>query len=118
MEGYVAEAPGANVFMEKDGKLLTPQPGNILPGITRATVFEICERLNIPVEEKQISLEELRQADGAFFCGTAAEIIGIEKLDNNPFKKVWNESIGSIIQKEYKDLVTGKKRKEKLEAIN
>lgn len=118
MEGYVAEAPGANVFMEKDGKLLTPQQGNILPGITRATVFEICERLNIPVEEKQISLEELRQADGAFFCGTAAEIIGIEKLDNNPFKKVWNESIGSIIQKEYKDLVTGKKRKEKLEAIN
>jgi len=118
MEGYVAEAPGANIFMEKDGKLFTPQPGNILPGITRATVFEICKQLNIPVEQKRISSEELREADGAFFCGTAAEIIGIEKLDHIPFKKDWNKSIGSIIQKEYKDLVTGKKRKEKLAPIN
>ena len=104
IEGFVAEAPGANIFMEKDGKLLTPQIGNILPGITRATVFEICERLNIPVEEKQISSEELHKADGAFFCGTAAEIIGIETLDNVPFQKTLESSIGSIIQKEYKDL--------------
>ena len=118
MEGYVAEAPGANIFMEKNGRLLTPQPGNILPGITRATVFEICERLNIPVEEKQITLQELREADGAFFCGTAAEIIGIEKLDNIPFKKDWNGSIGNKIQKEYKDLVTAKKTEEQLEPAN
>ena len=118
MAGYVAEAPGANIFIEKDGKLLTPQLGNILPGITRATMFEICERLQIPVEEKQISLQELHEADGAFFCGTAAEVIGIEKLDNIPFKKDWSQSIGIVIQKEYKDLVTCKKRKEKLEPIS
>lgn len=118
MEGFVAEAPGANIFMEKNGKLFTPQLGNILPGITRATVFEICERLQIPVEEKQISLEEIHDADGAFFCGTAAEIIGIEKLDNIPFKIEWNQSIGSVIQKEYKGLVTGKKKKEQLEPAN
>ena len=118
MEGYVAEAPGANVFMEKNGKLLTPQLGNILPGITRATVFEICNELNIPVIEKKITLAELHEADSAFFCGTAAEVIGIETLDKIPFKKHWSESIGSIIQKEYKDLVTGKKNKEKLATIN
>ena len=118
MQGYVAEAPGANIFMEKNGKLFTPQLGNILPGITRATVFEICERLNIPVEEKQISLEEIHEADGAFFCGTAAEIIGIEKLDNVPFKKAWNGSIGSRIQIEYKNLVTVKKTEEQLEPAN
>lgn len=116
MEGYVAEAPGANIFMEKNGKLVTPQLGNILPGITRATVFEICEQLNIPVIEKQITLAELHEADSAFFCGTAAEVIGIETLDKIPFKKDWTDSIGSKIQKEYKDLVTGKK--EKLEAIS
>lgn len=118
MEGYVAEAPGANVFIEKNGKLITPQLGNILPGITRATVFEICDALNIPVEEKQITPSGLREADSAFFCGTAAEIIGIQSLDNVPFKKHWTDSIGSIIQKEYKDLVTGKKKKQKLEPIN
>ena len=43
INGFVAEAPGANVFYEKDGKLFTPSLGNILPGITRATVLEICE---------------------------------------------------------------------------
>jgi branched-chain amino acid aminotransferase len=118
MEGYVAEAPGANVFMEKNGKLITPQLGNILPGITRATVFEICEELNIPVIEKQITLAEFQEADSAFFCGTAAEVIGIAALDKVPFRKEWKDAIGSVIQKEYKDLVTGKKTKEKLEAIN
>ncbi len=118
MEGFVAEAPGANIFMEKNGKLLTPQSGNILPGITRATVFEICDELNIAVEEKQITLAELHEADSAFFCGTAAEVIGIESLDKIPFKKHWADSIGNVIQKEYKDLVTGKKRKEKLVAAN
>lgn len=117
MEGFVAEAPGANIFMEKNGKLLTPQLGNILPGITRATVFEICNELNIPVIEKQITLDELHQADSAFFCGTAAEIIGIGTLDKIPFKKDWANSIGSIIQKEYKDLVIEKKKKEKLEVV-
>ena len=52
MNGHVAEAPGANVFYEKDGKLFTPSLGNILPGITRATVLELCIELNMPVEEK------------------------------------------------------------------
>ena len=118
MQGYVAEAPGANIFMEKDGALVTPQLGNILPGITRATVFEICNELNIPVIEKQITLAELHEADSAFFCGTAAEIIGIATLDKVAFRKEWKDSIGSIIQKEYKDLVTGKTKKEQLEAAN
>jgi branched-chain amino acid aminotransferase len=118
IEGNIAEAPGANIFMEKDGRLITPQPGNILPGITRATVFEICERFQIPVEEKQISPEELRDADSAFFCGTAAEVIGIEKLDNISFPKSWNDSIGSKIQKAYKDIITEKTKKEKLQPVN
>jgi branched-chain amino acid aminotransferase len=106
MNGFVAEAPGANIFIEKNGKLFTPQPGNILPGITRATVFEICEELGIHVEEKKITLAEAHDADGAFFCGTAAEIIGIASLDKIPFKKDWDKTIGSNIRKEYKKLVT------------
>ena len=104
--GFIAEAPGANFFVEKNGILYTPQTGNILPGITRATVFEICEELAIPVVEKQISLNEVHGADGAFFCGTAAEIIGIASLDKIPFTKQWSDTEGIKIQKAYKDLVT------------
>ena len=52
IDGNVAEGPGANVFFEKDGVLYTPATGNILPGITRATVLELCKTLAIPVIEK------------------------------------------------------------------
>jgi branched-chain amino acid aminotransferase len=109
MNGYVAEGPGANVFYEKDGHLFTPSTGHILPGITRATVLEICKELDIPVEEKLISREELKGADAAFFCGTAAEIIGWESFDDVPFKKKWNDSLGKIIQEAYKHKVTERK---------
>lgn len=108
MNGFVAEAPGANFFMEKDGVLYTPQLGNILPGITRATVLEICSRHCIPVVEKNITLSEVHGADSAFFCGTAAEIIGIASLDKILFKNEWNNSIGATIQKAYKELVVEK----------
>ncbi len=67
MEGNIAEAPGANFFMEKNGILYTPAPGHILPGITRRTVMNICRELDIPVQERAIRPEELETADGAFF---------------------------------------------------
>ena len=89
------------MFYEKDGALLTPSLGNILPGITRATVFEIAEEMGIPVTEKQITPEELKQADAAFFCGTAAEVIGWESIDNVSFKKNWNDTISKKIKEAY-----------------
>ncbi len=104
----IAEGPGANMFFEKDGKLFTPPAGNILPGITRATVLELCQELGITVEEKLFTADELKKADAAFFCGTAAEIIGWESLDNIRFGKAWNESLGRIIQLSYKNRVVEK----------
>lgn len=101
INGYVAEGPGANVFYEKDGVLFTPAKGNILPGITRATVLEIAETLGIPVVEKLFTAEEMRQADAAFYCGTAAEVVALESLDNHVFPRPWEESLGNIIQQAY-----------------
>ena len=94
--------------MEKDGILYTPQKGSILPGITRSTVIELCAALDIEVKEKKIRPEELTGADSAFYCGTAAEIIGIASIDKNKFSKPWNESIGAVIQKSYHNLVLEK----------
>ena len=101
MNDHVAEGPGANVFFEKDGKLFTPAPGNILSGITRATVIEICDELNIKVEEKFFTTAEMKAADAAFYCGTAAEIIGWESLDEVKFPTAWNNTISRQIQKAY-----------------
>jgi len=105
MNGHVAEGTGANVFFEKDGRLYTPPPGHILPGITRATVMEICSELQLPVEEKWFTVEEMKDADAAFFCGTAAEVIGWESLDGTPFKLKWNQSVSAVIQQAYADKV-------------
>jgi len=105
MNNYVAEAPGANSFYEKDGKLFTPALGNILPGITRATIIELCNELNIPVEEKFFTVEELKKADAAFFCGTGAEVIGFESLDDYMFPLKWNDSVSRKIQVAYMKLV-------------
>lgn len=108
MNEFVAEGPGANVFYERDGKLYTPTLGNILPGITRATVMELCIELGIEVKEKLFNTEELKQADAAFFCGTAAEVIGWESLDGVKFKKEWNESLSRVIQSAYQNRVVEK----------
>lgn len=108
MHGHVAEAPGANFFFEKDGVLYTPPLGHILPGITRQTVINICKELDIPVQEKQFKPEELTDADSAFLCGTAAEVVGIESIDAKPFAKDWKDSLGSIIQEAYKSQVLDK----------
>ncbi|HUB62010.1 MAG TPA: branched-chain-amino-acid transaminase [Puia sp.] len=106
MNGFVAEGPGANMFFEKDGRLYTPAAGNILPGITRATVLELCAELDIPVEEAQYTPAELKTADAAFFCGTAAEVIGWTSIDDYVFPLPWKESQGRKIQLAYKNLVT------------
>lgn len=100
--GFVAESSGANIFYEKDGILFTPPKGNILPGITRATVIEICNELNIPVKEKLFTPAEMQGADAGFFCGTAAEVVALESLDDIPFKKNWEESLSYTIQQAYK----------------
>jgi branched-chain amino acid aminotransferase len=108
MNGYIAEGPGANIFFEKDGVMYTPAAGNILTGITRATVLEICAELGIQVVEKQCTKEELFAADAAFFCGTAAEVIGWQSIDQYQFPLAWNESLGRKIQVQYKNIVTEK----------
>ncbi|MCX2584942.1 MULTISPECIES: branched-chain-amino-acid transaminase [unclassified Pedobacter] len=108
MHGFVAEASGANIFIEKDGKIYTPSLGNILPGITRATVKELCTILDIECMEKKITVEDLKNADSAFLCGTATEIAGIASIDDIVFRNLWRESIGYTIQRAYKNLVLEK----------
>ncbi|MDX1902759.1 MAG: branched-chain amino acid transaminase [Thermonemataceae bacterium] len=104
-DGYLAEGPGANFFLEKDGKLFTPKLGNILPGITRNTVLELSENLGIKVEQGDYSLADLWSADAAFYCGTAAELVGIASVDDNVFPKNWENSLGKVLHEAYKKLV-------------
>ncbi len=83
MHGNLAEGPGFNVFIIKDGKLLTPD-ANCLLGITRLTVFDLAEEMGIPAEACKIPVETVRAADEIFMCTTAGGIMPIKSLDDVP----------------------------------
>lgn len=80
-KGNVAEGPVENIFIVKDDKLITPKGGNILKGITRESIFKIAKDNNIEVIETVLTLDDLKQADEAFFTGTAAEVSPINQID-------------------------------------
>ena len=111
--GNVAECSGANVFIERNGKLYTPPKGHIMAGITRSTILDICKDEGIPVEEKHVTLEELKQSDACFFTGTAAEVVGLKSLDSYEFPLKWEDSLGFKLMKIYKDEVLGLRQKRK-----
>ncbi len=103
--GFVAEGPGANFFMQKNNVLYTAPLGNILPGITRATVIDLAKENGILVVETFFTPEAVFEADSAFYTGTAAEVIGIQSLNDYLFPLAWEESLGAVLAKEYTKLV-------------
>jgi branched-chain amino acid aminotransferase len=103
--GYVAEGSGANIFIEKNGELFTPSRGNILPGITRATVIELAKELDIKLTQKPISQAQLLDADTAFFTGTAAEIAPIGSVNKTTFPMNWEDSLGYNLYQMYRQKV-------------
>ena len=81
-EGYVAEGSGENIFIVRNGTLLTPELTAALEGITRETLIELAHEIGVPLREKRITRDEVYIADEAFFSGTAAEVTPIRELDH------------------------------------
>jgi branched-chain amino acid aminotransferase len=80
--GYVSEGSGENLFIVRDGKLITPPLGaSVLPGITRDTIIKVARSLGIEVVEGLIPREMLYIADEVFFVGTAVEVTPIRSVD-------------------------------------
>jgi branched-chain amino acid aminotransferase len=82
-DGFVADGSGENVFVVKDGRIVTPPLStSILPGITRNAVMQIAGDLGYPVEEENMIRSDLYLADEIFMCGTAAEVTPIRSVDD------------------------------------
>ena len=112
-EGYVAEGSGENIFLVKDGRLVTPpRHSNILMGITRATVIELAgKELGIETVERTIERNELYLADECFLTGTAASITAVGEIDR---RNVANGEVGEVtrkLQRLYSDVILGKNPK-------
>lgn len=106
--GYVSEGSGENIFVVRDGKILTPPLGaSVLPGITRDTVLCMAEDLGIPVVETIIPREMLYIADEVFFSGTAAEITPIRSIDRIQIGKGHRGPVAERLQREFFAIVNG-----------
>jgi branched-chain amino acid aminotransferase len=111
--GMVSEGPGENIFIVKDGTILTPPlSASILKGITRDSIMKIAGDMSYTVVEEDITVESLLQADEAFFTGTAAELTPIREIDGHDIgkpgeitKKLQDKFFGVIKGKDknYKD---------------
>jgi branched-chain amino acid aminotransferase len=108
----LSSATASNIFLVSEGKLLTPSlKSSILPGITRRTVIEIAQRLDMEVYEREIRKEELTHADEAFLTSSLREIVPLTSIDGAP---IGGGKAGKITKKiiyAYRDLVRSSKRK-------
>jgi branched-chain amino acid aminotransferase len=107
--GHVSEGSGENIFIVRNGKLITPPfSASVLPGITRDSVFTLANELNIEVIEQNIPREMLYIADEAFFTGSAAEISPISFIDDIQIGKGRRGPITEKLQKAYFDILEGR----------
>jgi len=106
--GYVSEGSGENIFVVRDGKILTPPLGaSVLPGITRGSVMQLCESLGIPLAESLVPREMLYIADEVFFSGTAAEITPIRSVDRIVIGSGSRGPITEKLQKAFFEVING-----------
>ena len=106
-EGNIAEGSGENFFIVKDNVLITPDLDASLDGITRRTILDLAKELNINFEIKKLKVEDVLEADEAFFSGTAAEVVPINSLDNKQIGKGVRGPITEQLQGAYFDQVRG-----------
>ena len=103
--GFVAELNDTNLFMVKDGKVRTPYANACLHGITRGLVLEICEELEIPVAEQNLSLTEFYNADEVFACGTMGELTPVNEIDGRKIINRFGKKIMDNIHRHFQKLI-------------
>ncbi len=95
-DNHIAEGTGDNFFIVKDGCLLTPEPRNILRGISRDYVFELARDMGIPYKECNLDVYDVVNADEAFMTGTPFCMLPVTSLDS---QKIGDGTPGEIYQK-------------------
>ncbi len=105
--GYVSEGTGQNLFIVRDGVLLTPPLPSILEGITRKSIMEMAKKERIKVQEVNLTRDEVYIADEAFFTGTAAEVTPIREVDGRSIGSGKPGPITKKMQKLFFNIVKG-----------
>jgi branched-chain amino acid aminotransferase len=107
--GEVAEGSGENLFVIKDGAIITNgEEADILPGITRASVLELASTLGIASQVRALSIADLTSADELFFTGTAAEVTPVVNVDGRAVGSGTPGPITLRLQEAFFDVVHGR----------
>ncbi|HSH35583.1 aminotransferase class IV [Schnuerera sp.] len=91
--GYIPEGSRSNMFFVKGDKIYTAPKGDVLLGITRKYIFQVCEELNIKIIEENIHIEDLEKLDGAFMSGTSVNVLPISSVDDIKLNSINNKII-------------------------
>jgi branched-chain amino acid aminotransferase len=111
--GFVCEGSGENIFVVRDGQIMTPpQSAGILDGISRKSIVKIARDLDIDVIERDLARAELYLADEVFMAGTAAELVPVREIDDHviggPDRQPGAGTITQEIQRVYDDALHGR----------
>ncbi|MGB7399621.1 branched-chain amino acid transaminase [Castellaniella sp.] len=106
--GFVAEGSGENLFIVRDGVLYEPDIACALTGITRASIHQLADDLDLKVVSRRLTRDDLYIADEAFFTGTAAEVTPIREIDGRQIGAGERGPITTQLQKAFFDAVSGK----------
>jgi branched-chain amino acid aminotransferase len=108
-EGRISEGSGENIFVVRDGKIITPPLGSsVLPGITRDSIVTLASDMGLEIVESVIPRELLYIADEVFFTGTAAEVTPVRSIDRIPVGKGSRGPITAKLQHAFFELVEGR----------
>ncbi len=119
--GYVCEGTGENIYIVRDGQILTPgQDNSILDGITRRSIIQIARDLGYTVLERNIARAELYLADEVFMTGTAAELVPVREIDNHKIGSGQPGEITRVLQAAFDDAIHGRSERyrEWLDVVN
>lgn len=103
VNGFISETNDTNLFLVRQGHVLTPNPDSCLPGITRGLILDICEEQQIPATERNLSLTELYTADEAFTTGTMGELTPILEADGRVVGDGTRGPVTERLQQLYRD---------------
>jgi len=103
-ENCITEGSRSNIFFVQGGKVYTAPAQDVLVGVTRMMILNLCRQLHIELIEKAVPVQEIPKMDGAFMTGTSVNVLPISKIDEHPLPSVAN-SIIHMIAAEYEKLM-------------
>jgi branched-chain amino acid aminotransferase len=105
VNGNLAEGTGCNIFLVRDGRLMTPRERYVLPGISRQAVVDLSSRLAIPCEEADLDVYDAYTADECFLTSTSLCICGVRSLNGRRFAGPVPGPVTARLTEAYKEMV-------------